>query len=125
MNSSIIDTKKRKISEINEIRFKNNQEFIFYISIDDEIESIKKYISNNFPKKIKYPIKLMPIGAIFEYNNMIYQFIQYNNITENVIAQVLKDGYFKHDNKYSFILNGQVLELESNNDAYRLYNYTV
>ena len=69
--------------------------------------------------KIKYCIKLMPVGAIFEYKNMIYKLIMYNNITENVVVQLLKDGLLNKEK----ILAGQVIELYGTYIGHRIFNY--
>jgi len=110
---------KRKSSEITyEVRLENKKAFPFYYSIEEEKNDIYTKCNNNMDE-IKYYIKLMPIGAIFEYKNMIYKFIMYNNITENVVVQLLKDGLF---NKQK-ILAGQVIELYGSYIGHRLFNY--
>jgi len=109
--------RKRKITNIsNEVRYENNIPFPFYESIEDEINDINKIFNNN-TNLIKYPIKSMPIGAIFQYKNMVYKFIRYNNDTQNIVVQLLKDGIL-NDQK---ILSGQVIEIYGSNIGTRLF----
>jgi len=109
--------RKRKITNIsNEVRYENNIPIPFYESIEDEINDIKKIFDNN-TNLIKYPIKSMPIGAIFQYKNMVYKFIRYNNDTQNIVVQLLKDGIL-NDQK---ILSGQVIEIYGSNIGTRLF----
>jgi len=109
--------RKRKITNIsNEVRYENNIPIPFYESIEDEINDIKKIFDNN-TNLIKYPIKSMPIGAIFQYKNMVYKFIRYNNDTQNIVVQLLKDGIL-NDQK---ILSGQVIEIYGSKIGTRLF----
>jgi uncharacterized membrane protein len=109
--------RKRKITNIsNEVRYENNIPIPFYESIEDEINDINKIFNNN-TNLIKYPIKSMPIGAIFQYKNMVYKFIRYNNDTQNIVVQLLKDGIL-NDQK---ILSGQVIEIYGSKIGTRLF----
>ena len=110
---------KRKSSEISyEIRLENKKPFRFYQSFKDEENHINANCTNPIDE-IKYCIKLMPVGAIFEYKNMIYKLIMYNNITENVVVQLLKDGLLNKEK----ILAGQVIELYGSYIGHRIFNY--
>ena len=50
---------------------------------------------------------------------MIYKLIKYNNITENVEVQLLKDGLLNNEK----ILAGQVIELCGSFIGHRLFNF--
>ena len=110
---------KRKNSEISyEKRFENKKPLRFYRSFEEE----EKDIQANYPNhigEINYYIKLMPVNAIFEYKHMIYKIIRYNNITENVVVQLLKDGLLNKEK----ILAGQVIEIYGSYIGHRLFNY--
>ena len=110
---------KRKNSEISyEIRRENNKPLRFYRSFEEE----EKDIQANYPNhigEINYYIKLMPVNAIFEYKHMTFKLIRYNNITENVEVQLLKDGLLNNEK----ILAGQVMELCGSFIGHRLFSY--
>ena len=110
---------KRKNSEISyEKRFENKKPMRFYRSFEEEETDIHANYLNHMGE-INYYIKLMPVNAIFEYKHMIYKFIRYNNITENVVVQLLKDGLLNNEK----ILAGQVIELCGSYIGHRLFNY--
>ena len=110
---------KRKSSEITyETRLENKKPFPFYHSFQEEEKDIHANCTY-LMSEIKYFIKLMPVGAIFEYKNMIYKLIKYNNLTENVVVQLLKDGLLNNEK----ILDGQEIELCGSFIGNRLFNY--
>jgi len=110
---------KRKNSEISyEKRFENKKPLRFYRSFEEEEEDIHVNCPNHMGE-INYYIKLMPVNAIFEYKKMIYKLIRYNNSTENVEVQLLKDGLLNNEK----ILAGQVMELCGSYIGHRLFNY--
>ena len=110
---------KRKNSEISyEKRFENKKPMRFYRSFEEEEIDIHANYSNHMGE-INYYIKLMPVNAIFEYKHMIYKFIRYNNSTENVVVQLLKDGLLNNEK----IVAGQVMELCGSYIGHRLFNY--
>ena len=113
--------KKRKITKISsEDRYENNIPIPFFESIEDEINHIKSLFTNKDDIfSIKYEVKSMPIGAIFEYNNMIYKLIRYNNETGNVVVQLLKEGLLNNQK----ILVGQVIEIYGSYIGLRIFNY--
>lgn len=110
---------KRKNSDISyEIRLENMKPFRFYRSFEEEENDIHAKCPNQMGE-INYYIKLMPVNAIFEYKHMIYKLIMYNNSTENVVVQLLKDGLLNKEK----ILAGQVIELCGSFIGHRLFNY--
>lgn len=110
---------KRKSSEITyEIRLENKKPMRFYRSFEEEETDIHANCPNHMGE-INYYIKLMPVNAIFEYKNMIYKLIRYNNSTENVVVQLLKDGLLNNEK----IVAGQVMELCGSFIGHRLFNY--
>ena len=110
---------KRKNSEISyEKRFENKKPLRFYRSFEEEEQDIQANCPNHMGE-INYYIKLMPVNAIFEYKHMTFKLIRYNNITENVEVQLLKDGLLNNEK----ILAGQVIELCGSFIGHRLFNF--